>query len=93
MTDGRITAQVELWRERGSWRMILHAPRWLISDIAVELHPSDIGMTVANWGGPSDSDNHTLLLVPYRFGGPGKNPIGSALDEPQEKEQTNDSTE
>jgi hypothetical protein len=43
MSDERIQGSVELWREDGQWRLLLHAPAWVLQDIqdtmGAQTHP------------------------------------------------------
>jgi hypothetical protein len=72
MTD-HIQGNVELWREKGQWRMLLHAPSWVLNDLVDTMraqgHPQVL--VLANYGG-SMLTGMSALFVTY-----GGGPIGS----------------
>lgn len=74
--EERIRGSVEFWRDRGTWRMLIRAPRWVIDDLVNEMHRTrpegqPTQMVLGNWGGVIEAPTHSVVLcMPPKPGEP-----------------------
>jgi len=64
--ESRIQGKVAIWREHGEWRLLIHAPRWVIGDISDDLSKGGV-LRQANMGGEGgtgiDAEWSTMIIV------------------------------